>query len=158
VWLCDWYKKRNQPIPIPVERVRILALSMSLEDRVLLERLGKQHQWELRFTNSPREGFNLVSQIEFELILCDRNQPGYPWREVMGRLAASVPRSCILLVSHVNTDYLCGDVLLQGGYDVLIRPLREEAVLRSIDAAVRFLSPTAGSGTIYQSRHPLNAK
>jgi hypothetical protein len=43
----------------------------------------------------------------------------------------------------VNDDYLWSDVLLQGGYDILIRPLREGAVLHAIDAVVRFLSPAA---------------
>jgi CheY-like chemotaxis protein len=142
-WIPDWLKKRNKPRPVPKERIRILVLSMSLEDRLLLKRLGRQHDWELRFANSPREGFRLVSQSHFELILCDRNQPGYPWREVMDRLSARSPRSCILLVSPVKNGYLWGDVLQQGGYDVLIGPLRERDVLQSIDAAVRFITPAA---------------
>lgn len=143
MWLSEWFRKRNASRLAPEGRVRILALSMPLEDRFLLERLGKQHGWELRFTSAPREGFALAARDHFDLILCDRTQDGYPWREVMERLAASSPRSCILLVSPVNDDYLWGDVLQQGGYDVLIRPFREKAVLQSIDAAVRFISPAA---------------
>ena len=88
MWRPDWFKKLNEARPVPRGRVTILALSMSFEDRFLLERLGKRYGWELRFTYSPREGFNLASQRHFELILCDRNQPGYPWREVMERFAA----------------------------------------------------------------------
>ena len=116
--VADWFKKRNEA-PAPERRLRILVVSMFLGDRLLLEQLGKQHDWELRFTNSPREGFVLASQSHFELILCDRYQLGYPWREVMGRLAAISPRTCILLVSPVNIDYLWRDVVQQGGYDVL---------------------------------------
>lgn len=141
MWLSDWFKKRGEPRRGLEGRVKILVVSMSLDDRWLLEHLGKRHGWELRFTSSPREGFNLAAHSHFDLILCDRSQYGYPWREVMERLAASSPRSCILLVSPVNDDYLWSDVLQQGGYDVLIRPLREKAVLHSIDAAVRFISP-----------------
>jgi hypothetical protein len=59
----------------------------------------------------------------------------------MDRLAATSPRSCILLVSPTNDDYLWWDVLHHRGFDVLIRPLREEIVLRVIDTAVRCLSP-----------------
>jgi hypothetical protein len=128
--------------------LRILAISLLLEDRFLLEDLGKQYDWELQFTDSPREGFTLAPQTHFELILCDRNQRGYPWREVMDRLAAASPRSCILLVSPVSDDYLWGDVLQRGGYDVLRRPLRETAVLRSIGAAIRYLSGRTLSGSM----------
>lgn len=142
MWLSDWFKRRNTPAP--EERVGILALSIPLEDRFLLERLGRQHNWALRFADSPRDGFRMAAQSYFELILCDRYQSGYPWREVMDRLAASSPRSCVLLVSPMKDDHLWSDVLQQGGYDILLRPLREKAVLQSIDAAVlRFTSAQA---------------
>src|SRR5579862_6774422 len=140
VWLLDWVKKQTEPQPEPEGRLRILGLSILLQDIFVLERLGKRYDWELRFANSPREGFKLAAQSRYEVILCDRNQPGYPWREVVDRLAASSPRSCILLVSPVKDDYLWQDVLQRGGYDVLLRPLREDAALHSIDAAVRFIS------------------
>jgi DNA-binding NarL/FixJ family response regulator len=143
VWLPDWFKKRNTPAPIQEARIGVLALSIPLIDRFLLERLGERHSWSLRIADSPREGFHLASQRHFEVILCDRHQPGYPWREVMDRLAEISPRSCILLVSPVNDDYLWGDVLQHGGYDILIRPLREVAVLHAIDAVVRFISPAS---------------
>jgi len=139
----NWFNASKEPRPESQGRLRILALSLFLEDTFVLERLGKEHDWELRFTNSPREGFALAAQSCFDLILCHRNQPGYPWREVMDRLAAASPRSCILLVSPTNDDYLWGDVVAQGGYDVLLRPLREKAVLHSIDAVERFISPAA---------------
>jgi CheY-like chemotaxis protein len=138
--VADWFKKRNQARPAPKRRRRILVVAISLVDRVLLEQLGRQHDWEIRFTNSANCGFALAEQSHFELILCDRNQVGFPWREVIRRLAAISPRSCILLVSPVNMDYVWQDVLQQGGYDVLIRPLREKAVLDVISAAERFLS------------------
>jgi CheY-like chemotaxis protein len=141
VWLTDWIKQRSESCLVPDTRVRILIVSMSLDDRLVLEALGRQYAWELRFTSSPRESFNLAAQSHFDLILCDRSQYGYPWREVMERLASISRRSCILLVSPVSDDYLWGNVLQHGGYDVLIRPLHEKAVLHSIDAAVRFISP-----------------
>jgi DNA-binding response OmpR family regulator len=141
VWLMNWFKQRNQGQPLPEARLKILALGMFIQDRILLERLGKRHNWELRFTNSPPDAFQWVSQKEFEIILCDRNQPGYPWREVMDRLAKNSPRSCILLISPVNDDYLWRDVLQWGGYDVLRRPLDPEAVLHLVDAVIRFISP-----------------
>ncbi len=55
----------------------------------------------------------------------------------MDRLAATSPHSCILLVSPTNDDYLWWDVLHHRGFDVLIRPLRDESVLRAVDTAMR---------------------
>ncbi len=143
MWLPSWLRKKIDDGPSSEQRLRILALSVSLNDRFLLERLAKQHDWEVRFTRSPQDAFSLVSQRYFELILCDRNQYGFPWREVMDRLAEGSPQSCILLLSPAHNDYLWRDVLQHGGYDVLACPLREAAVLRLVDAAVRFILPAA---------------
>ena len=142
MWLSEWLKKRNTVLSESAnKRLRILAVSISLDDIFLLEYLGNQHGWETKFAGSPQEAFKLASYGDFDLILCDRNQPGYPWREVMDRLAASSPQSCILLVSPTNDDYLWWDVLHHRGFDILIRPLREEIVLRAIDTALRCVSP-----------------
>jgi len=140
-----WFKKLREPRPNPGEApLRILVLSKFLEDRFPLERLADEHGWELRFINSPQLGFRLLANSVFDVILCDCNQTGYPWREVLDRLSADSPRSCILLISAVNDDYLWGEVIRHGGYDVVTRPLREESLLRAIQAAGRFLAPLSG--------------
>ena len=142
MWLSWWLKKRSNPKSVSTaQRLRILAVSISLDDIFLLEYLANQHEWEMKFAGSPQEAFRLAQCGGFDLILCGRNQPGYPWREVMDRLAASSPRSCILLVAPTKDDYLWWDVLNHRGFDVLICPMREEIVLRAIDRAVRCLSP-----------------
>lgn len=144
MWLTDWYKKQNGAHPVAGKRLRILVLRMPLLDLFVLERLGKQHAWEVRFTTSPREGFRLAAQSHFELILCDCNQPEDHWRGVMKRLAVCSPRSCIVLVSPVSDDYLRRDVLQQGGHGVLVRPLCEESALHSVQAFSCFIP--LGSG------------
>jgi CheY-like chemotaxis protein len=142
LWLSEWLKKRNNAQSVSsAKRIRILAVSISLEDIVLLEHLGDQHGWETKYAASPQEAFKLASYGGFDLILCDRHQSGYPWREVMDRLAATSPRSCILLVSPTNDDYLWWEVLHHRGFDVLICPLREEIVLHAVDTAIRCLHP-----------------
>ena len=144
MWLTDWYKKRNDAHTVAERRLRILVLRVPLTDLFLLERLGKTHAWEVRFTTSSREGFRLATQSHFELILCDCNQAEQHWRGVIERMAASSPRSCILLVSPVSDDYLRRDVLQEGGHDVLVRPLREESALYSVQAVSRSASSESG--------------
>ncbi len=140
MWLSDWFKRQKEAPSTTEHRLRILALSMPSDDRVSLMCLAQQHKWDLRLTQSPRDAFHLASQSHFEIILCDRNQPGFPWREVMDRLTECSPRSCILLVSPVSGDDLWRSVLQHGGYDVLLRPLRKNAALRAIQAVLRFIS------------------
>ena len=141
MWLLEWLRRQTEIQPEPEARLRILGLSLLLQDMCVLERLGKQHNWDVRFTSSPRQAFTLASQTHFELILCDRFQPGYPWREVMERFSACSPQSCILLVSPVADEYMWQEVLQRGGYDVLRRPLSDSSTLHAVEAVLRFTSP-----------------
>lgn len=115
MWLSEWLRKRNTELSATADkRLRILAVSIALDNIFLLQFLGNQRGWETKFVGSPQEAFQLASYGSFDLILCDRNQSGYPWREVMDLLAASSPRSCILLVSPTNDDYLGGTCCITG--------------------------------------------
>jgi CheY-like chemotaxis protein len=134
VWLSRWFKQRQAEHRLAQHRPRILAVSVFVIDQLVLERMGKQHGWELQFTNSPREAFNRASQQHFELILCHREQPGFPWREVIERLSEASPRSRILLVSPMNDRYLWRAVVQRGGYDILQSPLLDNDVLQLMNA------------------------
>lgn len=131
--LPRWLKK-DPPQAAPPERMRMLAVSVSDPDRAVLSVLADKHGWDLRISNG------VETRGDFEVILCDRDQPGRPWREVLDSLVAGFPGSCVLLVSPVNDDYLWREVVQHGGYDVLTRPLREQAVLHAIQAALQFTS------------------
>jgi two-component system response regulator HydG len=119
----------------PEASLQVLAVSLWLNDRLVLEQLGRREGWALRFTNSPPDAFRLVKEKHYDVVLCDRNQPGFPWREAMERLAENSPDSRILLVAPVTDDYLWRDVIQQGGYGVLTRPLHEGDALHTIGIA-----------------------
>ena len=149
MWLVDWFEKQKQARATVVNasetRVQVLAISIWLNDRLVLEQLGKREGWSLRFTNSPPDAFRLAMEKHFDVVLCDRNQPGYPWREVVDRLAENSPRSRILLVAPDTDNYLWRDVIQQGGYGVLSRPLRDSEALHTISVAAGFLAAAGGS-------------
>ena len=69
------------------------------------------------------------------MILYDRDLPGKGWRETVEELAASPAPACVILLSNVLDTYLRGEVLRNGGYDVLCKPLREADVVRAVRLA-----------------------
>lgn len=143
--LWNWLKQRRARPSAPPCRPTILALSIPVLDRLALERLGQIHDWELYLLTFPPEAFRLVSRKHFDLILCGRSQPGYPWREVMDVLATKSPDSRIVLVSPTGGEDLWSDVVQLGGHSVLASPLREGDMLQLMDAATHvFLAPASG--------------
>ena len=47
-----------------------------------------------------------------------------------------------MLISPVADDYLWNEVLSNGGYDVLAKPLRQQDVLRAVKFAWSYLNST----------------
>lgn len=140
MWLPHWFQQLRPADQIARYRPRILAVSAFVTDRLMLGCLAKEHGWEIQVTNSPRDAFNLVSRRHFELIFCHHHQPGFPWREVIDRLSARSPLSRILLISPMKNQELWHALIQQGGFDVLISPLRDHDVLPLMSAEELFVS------------------
>ena len=137
MWFVEWFKRQDCPVrDARTEPLKVLALSLLLGDRLVLERLGRQHGWDIHCTHS-NAGLRLTTRSDFSVILLDRDQPCHPWREVLERLATVSPGSSILLVSPASDDYVWRDVLHHGGFGIITRPLHSETVLHAIQAAAR---------------------
>jgi hypothetical protein len=65
------------------------------------------------------------------------------WRDAVRILASAVPHPCVILTSTVVDDYLWREIVARGGYDVLAKPLREEAAARSIKLALSYWKSTS---------------
>jgi len=120
---------------------------LPLEAIFFLERIGGSQDWAVQFADFPSQALRLASQNEYDVILCDCNQKGHAWREVMDGLALRSPRSCILLVSPVKDDHVWLDVLQHHGFDILVRPLQESLTISTIEAAVRFINQSNQDAT-----------
>jgi len=118
----------------------IVALIMGEQDRALLTKIATRTGIDIRFTDSCSEAWTISNQLEAPVILCDRDLPGMEWRDVMQILASAPQRPSVILTSRVVDDYLWQEVIHNGGYDVLPKPLREEDVVRSVRLAWSYWS------------------
>lgn len=134
-----WFKKPNDPQPVAVRRIRLLILSVYMDDRLLLKRIAKQYDWEPRFAFSTQGALRLASQTHYDVILCDRHQAECPWQQVMSELSVCAPGSCIFLISRNSNNRLWGEVLEQGGFDILLRPFTGSTIANAVQAALPFV-------------------
>ncbi|MGI8743996.1 MAG: response regulator [Bryobacteraceae bacterium] len=112
--------------------VRILAVMPNNSDGVALSQIAKRAQWHFELTESCESAIDKLSDQNFAIVLCDRDVPGSNWRDAVQTLAAKAPRTCVILTSPVNDDYLWQEVIERGGYDVLTKPFQEERVVRAV--------------------------
>jgi DNA-binding NtrC family response regulator len=113
--------------------VAIVALVAGQRDRELLERLAGEQHWAIHFRDNCGEAWDLLRERGIPIAICDRDLPGTEWRDVLHLLGSSPGHFVYtILMSQVADDYLWNEVIRRGGYDLLAKPLREQAVLRAV--------------------------
>ena len=122
--------------------IAVVGLVVNRDDRQLLDGICKGNCWRLFLAESYEEARTALDQLQAPVILCDRDLPGKGWRETregmaqtVEDLATSPSRACLILVSAVVDTYLLDEVVRNGGYDVLCKPLREADVVRAVRLA-----------------------
>jgi CheY-like chemotaxis protein len=114
---------------------RVLAITASAWDQTFYRSLRARGEWDMEITQSVPEALRLLTTQSFPIVLCDRDLPGWDWRELLARIVESSPRSCFLLASRVSDEYLWREVVMHGGYDVVAKPLENDVVIQALQRA-----------------------
>jgi DNA-binding NtrC family response regulator len=117
------------------ERIQVLAITPDDHDRRSLAACAVRGQWDLMIAAGFEDALGASEKSRAAVILCDRDLPGLDWRAALKELAASKPAFAIILISSVNDEYLWGEVIHRGGYDVLAKPLQEDQTVRAVNLA-----------------------
>jgi DNA-binding NtrC family response regulator len=129
-----WHKRK------PV-RPTIVALLAEEHDRAMVLDLCHRSHWDVSLAGMWAEVHELIDRAGAQILFIDRDLAGSDWREAMSSCAASSSNGiCIMLVSRVVDLYLWNEVVRNGGYEVLAKPLREDDVSRAIRLAWSYWS------------------
>lgn len=123
-------KPRESP-----DRISLLCLLADPLDRTAVSTVCHSNGWKTSFAGAPEEALRFSRRLRPPIILLDRDWSESGWREVMAALAQSSPGACILLASQVMDGYLWNEVVRNGGYDVLAKPLRAPEISRAVRLA-----------------------
>ena len=125
--------------------MNISAMIADEGDRALVADVCARRQWPVHFTGNCDETWKALNQRKAPIVLCDRDLAGTEWRETLHMMASSPHHACAILLSRVADDYLRDEVIHQGGYDVLPKPLREEDVVKSVRLALSYWGSSANA-------------
>ncbi len=117
-------------------------------DREVVATFCRHYHWEVLFLKTCQEALSLVDDLKPQIILMDRDAAGADWRAEMSSLASASSGACIMLVSRVVDDQLWNEVVLNGGYEVLPKPIQREEVSRAVRLAWSYWSSAANSWAI----------
>jgi response regulator RpfG family c-di-GMP phosphodiesterase len=131
-------RKREEGSSDPL--VTVICLLDENQDRSLMTDLCRRNKWELFFAAEREEAERVLQELKPQIMLFDRDIAGRDWREFVTGFAAASTGACIMLVSKVIDDNLWNDLVSNGGYEVLRKPLREEEVSRAVKMAWSYWS------------------
>jgi AmiR/NasT family two-component response regulator len=81
---------------------------------------------------SVEEAEGLLARYEIPVVLYDGDTPGVEWKRAISLLARAHGQPCVVLLSRTRNGHLWEQVTAAGGYDVLRKPLDDEAVSRAV--------------------------
>ena len=125
---------------------RVLVITTSVLDQTLYKSIRTQGEWDMVITHCVRDAVQLLAVREFCIVICDRDLPGADWREGLAKIVEKSPRVCFLLTSRVNDEYLWREVVMHGGYDILVKPLDQNLVVQTLQRAWYYWKADAPPG------------
>jgi DNA-binding NtrC family response regulator len=143
-----------QPSDAPRSRITIVSVLLDDQDRSLITEVCFENQWDVFFAKTCAEARQVSEQIKPHIILLDRDLADGDWRSSLTACASSAAGACTLLISRVADDYLWNEVVCNGGYDVLRKPLRRPDVLRAVKFAWSYWNSTNRNSTKQAAASP----
>jgi formate/nitrite transporter len=93
--------------------------------------------FEVTTTTSPQEGLKLVSDVSFDVILCDWMMPGFDGMDVVEEIDRRSPNSAVVMISGFPTVGRATEAMKRGAMDYLAKPFRPEEIIEVVKKAVR---------------------
>ncbi|HMD50290.1 MAG TPA: hypothetical protein VKG79_14370 [Bryobacteraceae bacterium] len=104
--------------------------------------LSRRQRWETFFASSRDDARETIRRVQPQIVVLDRDLEPAGWRYALSSLAAASNGACVLLVSRVIDEYLWNEVVSNGGYDLVRKPLTEEAISRNVKLALSYWNAT----------------
>ena len=126
-------------------------MSPSSEDHCALRNIFSFSTWKLRSASDGKEATAILASEPVSVVICDRNLPDGSWRTLLEKVRnLSLPPRVIVCSREID-EFLLGEVLQSGGYDVLALPWHAKEVRQVIALAWRswqFASQSAGDARL----------
>ena len=136
----------NSPVsvrePTGAAAATLLCVLPTPADRSLLADLSRRQRWETFFASSRDDARETIRRVQPQIVVLDRDLEPAGWRYALSSLAAASNGACVLLVSRVIDEYLWNEVVSNGGYDLVRKPLTEEAISRNVKLALSYWNAT----------------
>jgi len=119
-----------------VGRAAMVAAFERDEDQGELEKIIGPCEWKVIRSGTCAAAIDAVERSEPQIVVSGRTFPDGEWKDIWDRLRARPNPPMFILASRLANESLWSEVLNLGGYDLLLKPLHPEEVVRTIHGAL----------------------
>ena len=121
----------------PGPSVRVLAVDDEHSARRLLSVILGQCAFACTTANGGEEALEYLRRERFDAVISDLQMPGMSGMELLTHVRRSYPHVAFLVATGVDDVDIGVEAMRSGADDYLVKPLRENAVLASLESALR---------------------
>ncbi len=118
------------------EQVRVLVVDDEEAVRDLLQRILEGAGYQVTTATNGQEALYKVSLGEAEVVLMDIKMPGMSGMEVLIKLTAESPDTCVIMVTSVVGMDTAIEAMKMGAYDYITKPFDRDDVLQKVLRAI----------------------
>jgi len=111
----------------------LLAVSSDPKDLEVLEL--HLRGWSVRRAASCADALAMLKQSACDVILCEKDLPDGGWRDLLAGLGLLRDALPVVVMSRAADESMWADVLRDGGFDLLAKPLEDPEICRVIPSA-----------------------
>jgi two-component system response regulator AtoC len=111
----------------------LLAVSSDPRDPEVLE--SHLHGWRVQRADSCSDALAILRRSMCDVVLCERDLPDGCWRDLLNGLGALRDTLPVVVMSAAADESMWAEVLREGGFDLLSKPLETHEVCRVLPIA-----------------------
>jgi DNA-binding NtrC family response regulator len=106
----------------------ILAVSPDTEDPKFVE--ATMPGWSVRRAQTCQEAVAILNSAACDVVLCERDLPDGCWHDLLDRMRDLREAPPVVVMSRAADESMWAEVLSQGGFDLLMKPLETSDLTR----------------------------
>jgi len=120
------------------DRSVLLTVSSDLNDTRTLQ--AYLDEWTVRSVQTCAEALGSLRRSSCSVVICERELPDGNWQDLLSAMSGLQQAPPLIVMSRLADEALWADVLRQGGFDVVSKPLEKIEVCRVFSGATRWTS------------------
>lgn len=116
---------------------KVLVIDDDRSARLLLDRLLTRAGYSVTIVDSAEQGLARLADVDFDLLITDKNLPGMDGLEVVRRARGARPRLRTLLITGFPTPETREQAMELGVFAFITKPFGVHEILEQCERAIR---------------------